>query len=305
MKTKLFFALLLFCGVLFYFNTRSEKLPKPSVYQGELPLANPPKEMSITAIQTGYIHRSAGFAYRGGSWFDKRDFTMSAALIKHPNGDLLIDTGFGNDIEAHYSSMPFWFRVMTSFEKTKSVAQQLDSAGYDKSKLRGIILTHAHWDHISGLPDFKHTPVLITHAEQDFIKTGGSIMSVAQGFKDINYQEYSFENSPYLGFEKSHDIYGDGSVVIVPAPGHTPGSVIIFIALPNEQRFAMVGDLVWQQEGIKLREERPWMQSKSADDDHLLLRKSLLKMSSIAEKFPAMIITPAHDSRGFMKMGQL
>jgi glyoxylase-like metal-dependent hydrolase (beta-lactamase superfamily II) len=64
------------------------------------------------------------------------------------------------------------------------------------------------------------------------------------------------KGGPYLGFPTSHDVYGDGSIVAVPAPGHTPGSVIIFVTLYNETRYALVGDLVWQLGGITLREER-------------------------------------------------
>jgi len=54
-------------------------------------------------------------------------------------------------------------------------------------------------------------------------------------------------------------------LVIVPAPGRTPGSIIIFITLPSGQRFAMIGDLAWQLEGVLEREERPSLQSVLGD----------------------------------------
>jgi len=78
-----------------------------------------------------------------------------------------------------------------------------------------------------------------------------------QLFAGIRYEEYGFEEGPYLGFPYSHDVYGDGSIVVVPAPGHTPGSVIIFVTLHSGMRYAFVGDLVWQLEGITLREGAP------------------------------------------------
>ena len=62
--------------------------------------------MALFQLPTGVTHRSAGFAYRGGSLADKRDFVMTAALVKHPQGDVLIDTGFGRDIDAHFSQPP-------------------------------------------------------------------------------------------------------------------------------------------------------------------------------------------------------
>ena len=62
--------------------------------------------------------------------------------------------------------------------------------------------------------------------------------------------------APTSDFPTSHDVYGDGSIVVVLAPGHTPGGVIIFVNLASGKRYAFVGDLVWQLEGITLREER-------------------------------------------------
>ena len=70
-----------------------------------------------------------------------------------------------------------------------------------------------------------------------------------------------------LGFPRSHDVYGDGAIVCVPAPGHTPGSIIVFVALPNNVRYALVGDLVWQREGLTNLEERPLLSRLSADLD--------------------------------------
>jgi hypothetical protein len=80
-------------------------------------------------------------------------------------------------------------------------------------------------------------------------------------------EEYGFEGGPYLRFPASRDVYGDGSIVVVLAFGHTPGSVIIFVTLPNGTHYAFVGDLVWQLEGITQREERPWITRRRADTD--------------------------------------
>ena len=67
----------------------------------------------------------------------------------------------------------------------------------------------------------------------------------------FNWQVFDFEGGPYLGFARSHDVHGDGSVVCVPASGHTSGIIIfIFVILPRNVRYALVGDLVWQREGL-------------------------------------------------------
>jgi glyoxylase-like metal-dependent hydrolase (beta-lactamase superfamily II) len=258
--------------------------------------------MAVFQIPTGVTHRSAGVAYRGGSFSDPRDFAMTAVLVKHPRGDLLIDTGLGRAIDAQVALMPVWFRATTSFTAAAPAAERLEAVGYDRKSLRGILLTHAHWDHASGLCDFPGTPVLVTAAERRFVDEGGWITDVARSCRDARYEEYGFEGGPYLGFAKSHDVYGDGAIVIVPAAGHTPGSVNVFLTLPNGKRFALVGDLVWQREGISEREERPWLTRSLADADPRAVRVEILRMASLAARFPELVIVPAHDARGFAEM---
>ena len=272
---------------------------------GDLPPASPPAEMAVFQLPTGVTHRSAAFAYRGGAFGDKREFSMTAVLVKHPRGDLLIDTGFGRDIDAHFRSMPWPFRAMTSYTRLSSAAEQLDAAGYDRKALRAILLTHAHWDHVSGVPDFPGTPVWVTPEERRFVDDGGMVTALARSFTGVRYEEYGFEGGAYLGFSKSHDVYGDGSIVVVPAPGHTPGSVIVFLTLPGGKRYAMVGDLAWQREGITEREERPWIQRSLADVDPPGVRDGLLRMAAIAARYPEMTLVPAHEARGFEGMARL
>lgn len=296
---------LLAAAALFVGTFSAAPLPEPAPFAGALPFASPPAEMAVYRLPTGVTHRSAGFAYRGGSILDERDFAMTAVLVRHPQGDLLIDTGFGSAIDGQLQRMPFWFRATMSYTRGRSAAEQLDGAGYDRTALRALLLTHAHWDHVSGVPEFPGTPVWVTPDERRFITDGGWVTAIARSFDGVRFEEYEFEGGPHLGFARSHDVYGDGSVVVVPVPGHTPGSVIVFLTLPRGERYALLGDLVWQLEGITEREERPWLQRLLADVDASGVRDGILKVSAIAARLPALILVPAHDSRGFADMPSL
>jgi len=277
-------------------------LDRPRPYEGELPPALPPAGMAAFRIPTGFNHRTAAFGYRGGPFSDQRDFASTAVLVTHPRGDLLIDTGLGRQIDAQFHLLPASLQALTQYRKLGAAADQLDAVGYDPAALRGLLLTHAHWDHTSGVADFPGVPVLLPQSERDFIAAGGAFTQFISATPNVNYQVYDFEDGPYLGFSRSHDVYGDGALVVVPAPGHTPGSVIAFMTLPDNRRFALVGDLAWQREGITQLEERPWLARLQDDIDPGQVRDNLLRMYAVAQRLPDMILAPAHDARGFANL---
>ena len=270
-----------------------------------LPPASPPPGTAVYRLPTGLVHRTAAFAYRGGSLLEPRDFAMMAVLVRHARGDLLIDTGFGRRIDAQVRDLPALFGAATRYERGPAAVDQLAAVGYDRGRLRGILLTHAHWDHASGLEDFPETPVLVSAEERRFIDDGGWITALARSVPATRYTAYAFHAAPYLGFEQSYDIYGDGAVVVVPAPGHTPGSVVVFVTVANGARYAFLGDLAWQLEGVQRRQERPWLMRLLADVSPSEVRQGIHRIAAIGVRFPAITLVPAHDGRAFAQLPEL
>src|SRR5262252_8052267 len=131
---------------LFLHTFSASPLPKPTPYTGPLPSATPPREMAVVAVISGVNHRVAAYGYRGGSLFERRDFSIAGALVKHPQGDLLIDTGFGRNFRDQFRTMPWIFRAVTFYTLWQPAVDQLKAAGYDQKSLRAILPTHSHWD---------------------------------------------------------------------------------------------------------------------------------------------------------------
>lgn len=290
---------LLIGAVLLWLGSRPATLPPLDTAIPASPAAAPPADMTLVHLQTGVVHRNAAFAYRGGSFGDKRDFAVSAVLVRHPRGDLLIDIGFSRTVDRQFALMPWWFRAVTHYTRLPSAAERLERAGYDRARLKAIVLTHAHWDHASALAEFPGTPVWITQAEQKFIAADSFDAHVAHEIPNVRYETLKFASTPYLGFPASYDVYGDGSIVIVPVPGHTPGSITVFCVLPSGKRYAFIGDLAWQIEGIRLRAERPWFTRMTADWNPEQVRQQLRHMSAIQSAYPDLIVVPAHDQRAY------
>ena len=137
------------------------RLDVATVDVGALPPASPPAGVSISALPTGTYETFAIFAFRGGSWNDTRHFASTAVLVHHPKGNLLIDTGFAKNIDAHLKLIPWIQRSPHS--KGVPAVDQLASRSIQPGALAGVIPTHAHWDHVSGLEDLDGVPVMDRH----------------------------------------------------------------------------------------------------------------------------------------------
>jgi N-acyl homoserine lactone hydrolase len=153
-------------------------------------------------------------------------------------------------------------------------------------------LTHAHWDHVSGLPDFPDVPVWVTPQEREFIRKGGN-GQFGKPFTAYDTRSISSKTARISG--KPRHLRRRLDRRVVPAPGHTPGSVIVFVKLHKGPRYAFVGDLVCQLEGITPREERSWLVRQFADLDAEGTRKNLLHMIAIKVRLPELIIVCAQS----------
>jgi N-acyl homoserine lactone hydrolase len=274
-------------------------LPMPPTWPGALPEATPPADMAIYQLPTGSYLTRANFAFQGGAFRDKRSFAATAVLVTHPQGDFLIDAGFGADIAAHVHAQPWYAR--SAYQAAGTASEQLDASGYDRGRLRGVLITHSHWDHVSGL-DRLQVPIWTNAAELQYAaeaRDGKVFRTVSPGHQ---IHRYEFGSSSYLGFTSSYDVHGDGSVVVALAGGHTTGSVIVFVTLPAGQRYAFIGDVAWQLEGVRQPTERPFLMRKLADVDPSLVRQDLLKVASLAG---LMQVVPAHDRTAYEGIPQL
>lgn len=195
--------------------------------------------------------------------------TASALLVRHPKGDVLIDAGNSSHFDEEASQFPFWEKLVMiavpgRLKPRVSLPNALLAVGEAPGQLKLLIPSHIHLDHIGGYENLPQIPVLLSSEEMIFShdsaaqKTGAVIRQQAALLQDGRVRNLQFSDGPYEIFTKSFDLYGDGSVVVVPLSGHTPGSVGIFLNVDPDHRIFYVGDAALQANEIAKRIRKPF-----------------------------------------------
>ncbi|WP_374350415.1 MBL fold metallo-hydrolase, partial [Chitinimonas sp.] len=249
-------------------------------------------EVGFAVIKTSQVAVRQALLVPGGELGKRLNSNFSAFLIKHRNDYLLFDTGLGKQIDTQYrDSMPLWWRPFFSYEQPViSAREQLDAAGMPPPKR--VILSHSHWDHASGVPDFPEAQIAVAEAEQVRLRdpsTGpGGTWAAQVGATAIQWEALNFQPVPYRGYPESLDIYQDGSVVLVPMPGHTPGSVGLFVSTDSAKVYFLIGDVAWTVAALKQGQPKFWVASKLVDGDAKQTQSALEKVQALMQADPAL-----------------
>jgi len=263
-----------------------------------------PPEIGFAIIKTSRVAVREALLVPGGSFSKEIDSNFSAFLIKHRDDYFLFDTGMGRQIDAQYrADMPWGWRPFFKYASpVRPAREQLEQAGFFKQHktLSPVILSHSHWDHAGGVLDFPEAKVAVAPAEIALVKKptrgpGGSWASQI-GSAAIQWEALQFKDQPYRGYAQSLDLFEDGHVVLVPMPGHTPGSIGLFLTVDSGQVYFFIGDVAWTVEAVKAGAPKFWAASALVDGHAEQTHKSVTQLRALLQQEPSLVLLPAHDS---------
>ncbi len=167
-------------------------------------------------------------------------------LVAHPKGTLMWETGAVPD-----SVIPpggtGTFRQNGS--SSKKLEEQLAAIGYSPSDITYLSLSHFHWDHVGNANLFAGATWLVRPLERDVMFANPP----SPRTEPANFSALKSSKTVVIKDEGDYDVFGDGSVVIKPAPGHSPDHQVLFVKLARTGPVILSGDLYHYPEERKLK----------------------------------------------------
>jgi N-acyl homoserine lactone hydrolase len=207
--------------------------------------AKPPKTLRLYVLDGGTLDIPDTAPY-GFKKDELASYKMSVAsfLIVDPRGTLMWDTGAVPDSAFKPGGGPGTLRYATA---TKTLASQLSEIGYQPSDITYLALSHFHWDHVGNANLFAGATWLVPKSERDVMfAEPPSPRTERANFSALKNAKTIFLDKP------EYDVFGDGSVIIKAAPGHSPGHQVLFLKLVKTGPVVLSGDLYHYPEERRL-----------------------------------------------------
>ncbi|HLS77145.1 MAG TPA: MBL fold metallo-hydrolase [Nocardia sp.] len=203
-----------------------------------------------------------------------RKYPMSYAsfLVEHPKARFVIDPSMCSIPRRRVlPELPFPVPLLVApDEPVRGLGDALDARGLSGADVEFVVPTHLHWDHVAGLLDLPGSvPVRLPAAEYEWAMGGPRApLGVARGpLLGRAFDTFDLDGPPVFGFPGSHDLFGDGSVLMLDLSGHTPGSIGVLLAVDDGTRVLLAGDAVWGNIQIRLLREKAPMPGSLFDAD--------------------------------------
>ncbi|MDB4077109.1 N-acyl homoserine lactonase family protein [Porticoccaceae bacterium] len=165
--------------------------------------------------------------------------TNTCYLIRHPQGDLLWDLGLPDALVGIGPQTEGIFT--TTLERT--LIEQLADIGLTAQDIEFISISHSHFDHSGQAALFPESQWLVNKNEFDYMFSTDTNKAQNAAFAELS-------NSIHTG---NLDVFGDGSVMILELPGHTPGHSVLQVNLTESGPVLLTGDLYHRTESRELK----------------------------------------------------
>jgi N-acyl homoserine lactone hydrolase len=195
--------------------------------------------MKLNFLAAGRLRMKKSIYVPGADRSETIDLPVSSALIRHKQGNVLFDTGCHpsvvDDAEGRWGPLARVMKPLMSADAT--LLPSLACTGLGPDDIDIVVNSHFHPDHC-GCNQFFKKATIFAHANE--IEAAMATGADAAGYLKADW-DYG---QPIEAVNGEKDLFGDSSVVLVPLPGHTPGTLGALVSLDRDGQFLLASDAV-------------------------------------------------------------
>jgi len=253
------------------------------------PAAASIRELRLYVLDCGHatFKDMGGFSDTGEYDGKPGEIAVPCFLIRHPKGDLLWDAGLGD----HYNYPKEGSDAAPGVHVTVPVTlvAQLQSLKLTPKHVNFIAFSHLHWDHTGNANDFPDSVWIMNKTEL----AAALVLPPPGGVLPETWSVYKTAKTEMI--DGDYDVFGDGRVMILRAPGHTPGSQVLKLKLQKSGTVILSGDL------YHLRANRLLKRVPVYNVDRADTLASMSRIETIVKNTHARLIVQ-HDPRDFQAL---
>lgn len=233
--------------------------------------------LRLYVLKTGYL-RGTDIEFvlpNGEVEIESATWFSGCYLVQHPSGWLLWDTGLSDSLIA-LPNGDIHGNIQDVVSKT--LASHLDDLKVKPQEIRYVAFSHVHPDHAGNVTLFTESTLLVHAREHEVAMTQLPPKGVTP--KD----RWAFAEGRTVKVGGDLDIFGDGSMVILEAPGHSVGHQVLLVRLPKFGPVILAGDLYYSPSDRVTRRVAHW------NSDWEQSRRSMERIEKIAAESGARLI---------------
>jgi len=235
------------------------------------------KPLRINVLKFAESHRTKNFSVKGEPATPSVQ-ARTVFQVVYADGYVMVDAGM---------DLPMHKQIGRGAEEPyfPEQAQQVDKA---LRGARAIIFTHEHGDHITGVI---RTPYLAELAPKSILtRTQVHTLETTPQFPDLRITEEQAQRYHIIDYDQ-YMAFAPGWALI-KAPGHTPGSQMMFITLDSGREYLLIGDAAWHMDSVRkvTGKDAPWIV-----EDTTAVNDQLKWLNGLYDREKNLVIIASHD----------
>jgi glyoxylase-like metal-dependent hydrolase (beta-lactamase superfamily II) len=231
----------------------------------------------INVLKFAESRRTKNFSVKGAA-AEPSVQARTAFQVVYPDGSVMVDAGMDRQVHQFFG---------------RGVEEPYDTAaaGRVERALKGarlIVVTHEHGDHVAGVI---HTGLANELAPKTLLtRVQVQTLLTSPQMPEIRLTEQTAGRYVVVDYDKYLPIAP--GAVLIKAPGHTPGSQMVYVALGSGREYLLIGDAAWHMDGVRqiTGKDAPWV-----TEDQAAVIDQLRWLNGLSRTEPNLVIVASHD----------